>query len=167
MGYPTGHHALVSSQEQQCPEERCVELLYLDLVSESSRSEPPGNGSGPGVRGKLKNRSLSVGTATDDKNLTGVLDGHYGAGRQKELLPGATQVDDVHTSAWVNSTIAVSDWKVNSEEIVEYEGATTIDTSFVDILLHLVVDIIGAQMGTGSQHFRDVVLFEGQRLVTS
>lgn len=69
-------------------------------------------------------------------HVRGVIDGHDGAGRQLQLLPGLAQVEDVDA----------------------------ISAALVHVLLHLEVDVLGTQMGGGHQHLGDVVLLEGQNI---
>lgn len=63
-----------------------------------------------------------------------ILNGHNGACSQNQFLPRFAQIDDIHT----------------------------IGTTLENVLLHLEVDVLGAQVSSGNQHFGNVILFEGQ-----
>ena len=56
-------------------------VSHLDLVSECTRGEPAGDGSGASGRGELEHGSLSIGAGRDDTNVSWVLYGGNGTRR--------------------------------------------------------------------------------------
>lgn len=59
-----------------------------DVVGERTGGEATGDGDGTSVRRELEDGTLAVGTAGDDANVGGVVDGGDDASGQDNLLPG-------------------------------------------------------------------------------
>lgn len=82
--------------------------------------------------GELEDGALSVGSARDDEDIGGVLDGGDGPGSEQHLLPGHLEVDDVDA----------------------------VDALLEDVLLHGRLGVLRADVGRGSQHLGHVSLLE-------
>ena len=106
-----------------------LELLGL-LVREGTRCEAPSDALGASVLRVLKDSTLTEGTGANADHIGRVLNGHNHAGGKHQLLPSLTQVKDVEA----------------------------VGTGLPDVLLHLHVRVVGANVNTGGQHLLHILV---------
>jgi hypothetical protein len=82
----------ISKDEETGLTERC-----LQLVSEGTRSVPPGNSMGTRVLSKLQDRSLTVRPCRLYDDVLWVLNSNNNPGCKLKLFPCLSQVDNVYT----------------------------------------------------------------------
>ena len=111
----------------------------LDLIGECSRSEATSNGAAANISGKLKDSSLRGGPGGHHIHILGVLYGSNSTGSKEKLLPSLLQINDVDSISFL----------------------------FEDILLHSSLTVFRPYMGGSSYHLSDVILGDGQAIMTS
>lgn len=104
-------------------EEAGLEELGLDLVGEGTGDEAAGGELGAAVLGELEDGALAEEADGAGHDVLGILDGGDDAGGEDELLPGHVEVDDVDA----------------------FLGAG------IDVLVHGVGDVLGAEVAVGGE----------------
>lgn len=99
-----------------------------DVIGEGTRSETSSNSLGTSEVGELVGSTLAIGTGRDDANISRVLNGGDDTGSKNNLLPDLADVDDVNT----------------------------IGTALPDVVLHMLVAVLGADVAAGRQEHLDV-----------
>lgn len=101
-----------------------------DVVGEGTGGESASDGGGTGLSGELENGTVTVLATGDDTDVGGVLDGGEDTGGENDLLPGLADVEKVDT----------------------------VSTTLVDVRSHLLVGVLGADVGLGGEEEGDVLL---------
>ena len=126
------HRLVVLSRVRHNQEPWLVEGL-LDLVGEGTWGVPSSEWLGANVVGELEHGPGAERSARDGAHVLWVLDGGDNPRGKHHLLPRLVEVDDVGT----------------------------VLTSFVHVLLHVVVGVLGTDVARSHEKFGDVLFFFG------
>ncbi len=101
-----------------------------DVVGERTRGESSSNGSSTGLSSELEHSTVTVLTTANHTDISRVLDSSEDTSGENDLLPRLADVKEVNT----------------------------VSTTLVDVRSHLLVGVLGADVGLGGEEERDVLL---------